>query len=91
MKQKKISYLINFESEKQREEFKSLLGVVRYKSILEVTEAIIEALRRFEKGLKQMREKLMEVEYLLGEFPNSKELSKMRRKLIKKLYKRGEL
>ena len=52
MKEKKISYLINFESEKQREEFKSLLGVVRYKSILEVTEAIIEALRRFEKGLK---------------------------------------
>ncbi len=29
-----------------------------------------------------MREKLYEVEYLLGEFPNSKELSKMRRKLI---------
>ena len=52
MKEKKISYLINFESKKQREEFKSLLGVVRYKSILEVTEAIIEALRRFEKGLK---------------------------------------
>ena len=38
-----------------------------------------------------MREKLMEVEYLLGEFPNSKELSKMRRSLIKRLYKRGEL
>lgn len=38
-----------------------------------------------------MREKLYEVEYLLVEFPNSKELSKMRRKLIKKLYKRGEL
>ena len=38
-----------------------------------------------------MKEKLMEVEYLLGEFPNNKELSKMRRKLIKKLYKRGEL
>ena len=33
----------------------------------------------------------MEVEYLLGEFPNSKELYKMRRKLIKKLYKRGEI
>ena len=33
----------------------------------------------------------MEVEYLLGEFPNNKKLSKMRRKLIKKLYKKGEL
>ena len=52
MKRKKISYLINFESEKQREEFKSLLGVVRYKSILEVTEAVLEALRSYEKGLK---------------------------------------
>ena len=52
MKRKKISYLINFESEKQREEFKSLLGVVRYKSILEVTEAVIKALRSYEKGLK---------------------------------------
>ena len=52
MKQKKISYLINFESEKQREEFKSLLGVVRYKSNLEAAEAMIEALRSFEKGLK---------------------------------------
>ena len=52
MKQKKISYLINFESEKQREEFKSLLGVVRYKSILEVTEAIIEALRTYERMLR---------------------------------------
>ena len=38
-----------------------------------------------------MREKLYEVEYLLGEFPNSKELSKMRRSLIKRLYKKGEL
>ena len=38
-----------------------------------------------------MKEKLMEVECLLGEFPNSKELSKMRKKLIKKLYKKGEL
>ncbi len=38
-----------------------------------------------------MKEKLMEVEYLLGEFPNSKELIKMRKSLIKKLYKRGEL
>ena len=38
-----------------------------------------------------MKEKLMEVEYLLGEFPNSKELSKMKRKLIKKMYKKGEL
>ena len=38
-----------------------------------------------------MREKLMEVEYLLGEFPNSKELSKMRRKLIKKMYKKMEI
>ena len=38
-----------------------------------------------------MREKLMEIEYLLGEFPNSKELIKMRKSLIKKLYKKGEL
>jgi hypothetical protein len=38
-----------------------------------------------------MKDKLNEVEYLLGEFPNSKELSKMRRSLIKRLYKRGEL
>ena len=52
MKQKKISYLINFESLKQREEFKKILGVVRYKSNLEVTEAMIEALRSYEKGLK---------------------------------------
>ena len=52
MKEKKISYLINFESWKKREEFKKLLGIVRYKSNLEVAEAIIEALRRFEKGLK---------------------------------------
>ena len=51
-KEKKISYLINFESLEQREEFKKILGVVRYKSNLEVTEAMIEALRRFEKGLK---------------------------------------
>ena len=52
MKQKKISYLISFKDEDQREEFKKLLGVVRYKSNLEVTEAMIEALRSFEKGLK---------------------------------------
>ena len=52
MKQKKISYLISFKDEYQREEFKKLLGVVRYKSNLEVTEAMIEALRSFEKGLK---------------------------------------
>ena len=52
MKEKKISYLINFESLKQREEFKKILGVVRYKTYLEVTEAMIEALRSFEKGLK---------------------------------------
>ena len=52
MKQKKISYLISFKDEDQRKEFKKLLGVVRYKSNLEVTEAMIEALRRFEKGLK---------------------------------------
>lgn len=38
-----------------------------------------------------MKDKLNEVEYLLGEFPNSKELFKMRRSLIKRLYKRGEL
>ncbi len=52
MKEKKISYLINFESLKQREEFKKLLGVVRYKSYLEVAEAVLEALRSYEKGLK---------------------------------------
>lgn len=52
MKQKKISYLISFKDEDQREEFKKLLGIVRYKSNLEVTEAMIEALRNFEKGLK---------------------------------------
>jgi chromosome segregation ATPase len=52
MKQKKISYLISFKDEDQREEFKKLLGVVRYKSNLEVTEAMIEALRSYEKGLK---------------------------------------
>ena len=51
-KEKKISYLINFESLEQREEFKKLLGIVRYKSNLEVTETIIEALRSYEKGLK---------------------------------------
>ena len=52
MKEKKISYLISFKDEDQREEFKKILGVVRYKSNLEVTEAMIEALRSFEKGLK---------------------------------------
>ena len=52
MKEKKIGYQISFKSVEQREEFKSLLGVVRYKSNLEVTEVVIEALRSFEKGLK---------------------------------------
>ena len=52
MKEKKISYLINFESLEQREEFKKILGVVRYKSILEVAEAVLEALRSYEKGLR---------------------------------------
>ena len=51
-KKKNISYLIKFESLKQREEFKKLLGIVRYKSYLEVREVVIEALRSFEKGLK---------------------------------------
>ena len=55
-KEKKISYLISFESEEQREVFRKLLGVIKYKSNfksnLEVTEAMIEALRSFEKGLK---------------------------------------
>ncbi len=51
-KKKKISYLISFESGKQREEFKTLLGVVRYKSNLEVAEAILKVLRSYEKGLK---------------------------------------
>ena len=52
MKEKKIGYQISFKSLEQREEFKELLGVVRYKSNLEAAEAISEALRRFEKGLK---------------------------------------
>ena len=52
MKEKKIGYQISFKSVDQREEFKKILGVVRYKSNLEVTEVVIEALRSFEKGLK---------------------------------------
>ena len=52
MKEKKIGYQISFKSLEQREEFKKLLGIVRYKSNLEATEAIIKALRSFEKGLK---------------------------------------
>ncbi len=52
MKEKKIGYQISFKSLKQREEFKKILGIARYKSKREVTEAILEALRSFEKGLK---------------------------------------
>ena len=56
MKEKKISYLINFVSENQRELFRKLIGVIKYKSNfksnLEVTEAIIEALRSYEKELR---------------------------------------
>ena len=52
MKEKKIGYQISFKSLEQREEFKKILGVVRYKSNLEVAEAMIEVLRSFEKGLK---------------------------------------
>ena len=52
MKEKKIGYQISFKSLEQREEFKKLLVIVRYKSNLEVTEVVIEALRSFEKGLK---------------------------------------
>ena len=52
MKEKKIGYQISFKSLEQREEFKKLLGIVRYKSNLEGTEVVIEALRSFEKGLK---------------------------------------
>ena len=52
MKKKKISYLINFESEEQREVFRKLIGIVRYKSNLEVAEVVIEALMSYEKGLK---------------------------------------
>ena len=52
MKQKKIAYLISFKDDDQREEFKKLLGIVRYKSNLEVPEAMIEALMSYEKGLK---------------------------------------
>ena len=51
MKEKKIGYQISFKSLEQREEFKKLLGIVRYKSNLEVAEVLIEALRSFEKGL----------------------------------------
>ncbi len=52
MKQKKISYLISFKDEDQREEFKKILGIVRYKTNLEVQEAMIKALKTLEKGLK---------------------------------------
>lgn len=52
MKEKKIGYQISFSSVEQREEFKKLLGIIRYKSNLEVTEVVLEALRSFEKGLK---------------------------------------
>ena len=52
MKEKKIGYQISFESLEQRKEFKKLLGLVRYKTNLEVAEAMIEALRSYEKGLK---------------------------------------
>ena len=52
MKEKKISYLISFKDEDQREEFKKLLGIVRYKSNLEVAEAVLKVLRSYEKGLK---------------------------------------
>ena len=52
MKEKKIGYQISFKSVEQREEFKKLLGKVRYKYNLEVAEAMIEALRSYEKGLK---------------------------------------
>ena len=52
MKEKKIGYQISFKSLEQREEFKKILGVVRYKSNLEVTGALIKVLRSYEKGLK---------------------------------------
>ena len=52
MKEKKIGYEISFKTLEQREEFKKLLGIVRYKTNLEVPEVVIEALRGFEKGLK---------------------------------------
>ena len=52
MKEKKIGYQISFKSLEQREEFKKILGVVRYKTNLEAPEVVIEALRTFEKGLK---------------------------------------
>ena len=51
-KKKNIGYQISFKTLEQREEFKKLLGIVRYKSNLEVTEVVLEALRSFEKGLK---------------------------------------
>ena len=52
MKEKKIGYQISFKSLDQREEFKKILGIVRYKSNLEVTEAVLEALRSYEKELR---------------------------------------
>ena len=52
MKEKKIGYQISFKSVEQREEFKKLLGIVRYKSNLKVIASMIEALRSYEKGLK---------------------------------------
>ena len=52
MKEKKIGYQISFKSLEQREEFKKLLGIVRYKSNLEVAGTIIKVLRSYEKGLK---------------------------------------
>ena len=51
-KEKKVTYLINFRWDEDREDFKKLLGIVRYKSNLGVTEAIIEALRTYERMLR---------------------------------------
>ena len=52
MKEKKIGYQISFKSLEQREDFKKLLGIVRYKSNLEVTEVVMEALRTYERMLR---------------------------------------
>ena len=52
MKEKNISYLISFMFNEDREEFKNILKTIRYKTGLEVAEAIIQALKKYEEGLK---------------------------------------
>ena len=52
MEERKISYLISFMFVEDREEFKNILKTIRYKTDLGVTEAIIQALKKYEEGLK---------------------------------------